>query len=129
MQRAAVLFQKGSAKAGGYDPDEVAWIGRNSGARTHPVGLLKANELRLYDMSGNVWEWCMDPWRDYGADLEDDMHTRPYPAYRVSRGGSWLADPMFARVSARSGDPKSSRSHVGGFRIAVYRCYRWLCPV
>ena len=71
----------------------------------------------------------MDPCREFGADPEDDAHPRPYPAYRVSLGSSWLADFMFARVFARSGDQKSSLSHVGGFRISEYRFYRRLCTM
>jgi formylglycine-generating enzyme required for sulfatase activity len=111
-------LSKGFRYSGGDDPDEVAWTGRNSGGRTHPVGLLKPNELGLHDMSGNVWEWCMDPWWEYGTEPSPDPRLRPYPKHRVSRGGSWLGDPMYARVSSRSGDIRSQRAHYSGFRLA-----------
>ena len=111
-------LSKGFRYSGGDDPDEVAWTRGNSGARTHPVGLLKPNELGLYDMSGNVWEWCAGPWRDYTSDPSVVPDERPYPNHRASRGGSWLSDPMFARVSSRSGDIRSYRGHDSGFRLA-----------
>jgi sulfatase modifying factor 1 len=112
------LFSKGFRYSGGDDPDVVAWTIRNSDGRTHPVGRLKPNELGLYDMSGNVWEWCADPWRDYSYDPSVDPGIRPYPNHRMSRGGSWLGGPMYARVTSRSGDSRFERSHDSGFRRA-----------
>jgi formylglycine-generating enzyme required for sulfatase activity len=112
-------FSKGFRFSGCDDPDEVTWTIGNSVGRPHPFGRLKPNELGLHDMSGNIWEWCLDPWRDYVADPGLEDHPRPYAAFRVSRGVSWLVHPMFYCVSVRSGDMKNLRSHVSGFRLAI----------
>jgi formylglycine-generating enzyme required for sulfatase activity len=112
-------FSKGFRFCGSDDPGEVTWTIRNSVGRTLPFGRLKPNELGLLDMLGNIWEWSLDPWRDYVADPGLESHLRPYAAFRVSLGVSWLADPMCYRVSLRSGDIKNIRSHVSGFRLAI----------
>jgi len=88
------------------DLKSYAWYNANSDGRTHPVGKLKPNELGLYDMSGNMWEWCED------LDLYNNF------SYRVFRGGSWYYDAGYVRVSYRSGDTPDSRSIDLGFRLA-----------
>ena len=91
--------------SGSYDLGEVGWYGENSGGKTHEVGTKKGNELGIYDMSGNVWEWCFDQWGSTGAS-------------RVMRGGSWGNHASGARVALRSyTDPSYSNNYIG-FRVA-----------
>jgi formylglycine-generating enzyme required for sulfatase activity len=94
---------KGYEYSGSNDLGEVGWYRKNSGEKVHEVGTKKANELGIYDMTGNVWEWCFDQWGSTGT-------------YRVIRGGSWRGSASGARVSGRrSGDPSGSNSY--GFRV------------
>ena len=80
---------KGYLYAGSNNIDDVAWYYENSGEKTHPVGQKKPNELGLYDMSGNVWEWCED-WYDEKTN------------WKVVRGGSWYNNFLdFLRVAFR----------------------------
>ena len=103
---------KGYKYAGSNSVDAVAWYDGNSGNKTHPVKTKQPNELGIYDMSGNVWEWCQDKWCD-------DYNSPRDSGCRVLRGGSWYYDARYVRVSYRSGDAPGFRSNYYGLRLAL----------
>jgi formylglycine-generating enzyme required for sulfatase activity len=89
--------------AGGDDIDQAAWYEINSNGRTHPVGSKKPNGLGLYDMSGNVWEWCRDAFTvdAYTRHSADNPLVDCGGCDRVIRGGSWNLDAWSARCARR----------------------------
>lgn len=105
--------------AGGNTLDEVGWYSDNSSSRTQPVGTKKPNELGIYDMSGNVWEWVSDWYGLYGAGTQINPKGPSSGTYRVRRGGSWGNTSSGCRVTVRDGAglPESRDDH-GGFRLA-----------
>ena len=102
---------KGYKYSGGNDADDVAWYGDNSDGTTHRVKTKQPNELGIYDMSGNVFEWCQDKWCD-------DYYSPRNSGYRVLRGGSWYNYARIVRVSNRSYDLPDDRFINGGLRLA-----------
>jgi len=102
---------------------KIAWFEENSRDQTHEVGNKNKNELGIYDMSGNLWEWCKD-WFD--ADYYDySPSTNPtgpvYGYYRALRGGSWRSIPQGCRVSCRFRNLPNERASNCGFRIALVK--------
>ncbi|MCK5683499.1 SUMF1/EgtB/PvdO family nonheme iron enzyme [bacterium] len=106
--------------SGSNNADEVAWIMTNSDGKTHPVGQKKPNELGLYDMSGNVWEWCWDWYKtDYYKKSPLNNPTGALNGTnKVLRGGRWGCYPRRVRVSFRRGSEPEHNMYYFGFRIA-----------
>ncbi|MDX1942862.1 MAG: formylglycine-generating enzyme family protein [Saprospiraceae bacterium] len=114
---------KGFQFSGGNKLKEVGWYRENSHDETKPVGLKLPNELGLYDMSGNVREWCADAWHEnYEGAPEDGSvwTTGGDQARRVVRGGSWSSLDDSCRVSNRYFSLADIRSYYRGFRLAGY---------
>jgi formylglycine-generating enzyme required for sulfatase activity len=85
--------------AGSDNIDEAAWYKSNSGRKTQPAGSKRPNELGIYDMSGNVWEWVNDRFGDYTAAAKVNPKGAPSGSSRVFRGGGWYDSAKMCRTS------------------------------
>jgi serine/threonine protein kinase len=111
---------RGYKYAGSNNIDEVAWYEVNSDLRINPVGRKKPNELGLYDMSGNVWEWCSDYFGSFSNDPKTDPHGPPSGWFIVHRGGSLHCSSRLCRVTNRSSFTPNTSHHLKfGVRLSL----------
>jgi formylglycine-generating enzyme required for sulfatase activity len=97
------VLTRGYTYSGSNDINAVAWYQSNSGGATHAVGTKLGNELGLFDLSGNAWEWCFDVYS---------------LTSRLNRGGSWLHNAYSGRAAGRYYNSPSNRNDDLGFRVA-----------
>ena len=116
---------RGGNKSRGYQYSgsnnlyDVAWYGDNSGNKTHDVGSKQANELGIYDMSGNVYEWCQDRYDNYSSSSQTNPTGATTGSNRVERGGSWIFTDWGCRSSYRSYGTPDCRYSFLGLRLVL----------
>ena len=111
-------MSQGYKYSGSNEIGDVAWYDNNSGNKTHSVATKAPNELGIYDMSGNLWEWCSDWYGSYSSTAQTNPTGPDSGSNRIIRGGSWGHDLLDCRVARRGAIGQTSRSIGFGLRLA-----------
>jgi formylglycine-generating enzyme required for sulfatase activity len=110
---------KGYKYSGSHNVGNVAWYDGNSDDKTHSVGTKLPNELGIYDMSGNVYEWVSDWYGEYNSTAQTNPKGPSSGSNRVGRGGSWPGDAGYCRVSYRGNTSPGGSGNAVGFRLVL----------